>query len=253
MTTAGQTAPAAAGWASRRNLARFGAFSGVLLIVFTLIADGLYGAIPGPHSTPAEVADYWVANSSRLLAAHVFFNFASISFFFFAAILWTILREAEGEPAWLTAASMWGAIVAIATATVGNAFWGTGANIANDYRELMTPQLGTLMFHLAVIFFMAWLGFTVLQIGVSLLTFQTGVFPRWFAWFGLFDAVLWMIQQWPVPRNANLLQRVVFDWTGPGAHLVQMIWFIALVTMVLRRTLRDEVPASRAREARSTV
>lgn len=246
MTTAAQAATAATGWASRRSLARFGAYCGVLLIVFTVAADVLYGSIPGPDSTNQAVANYWLTHANRLLAAHVFFNMASIAFVFFLAIVWTVLREAEGEPAWLTAASIWGAVVAIAAATVGNAYWGIGANIAHDYRDLMTPQLGVLMWHLAVVFFMAWLGFTVLQIGVSLLVFQTGVFPRWFAWLGLVDALLWMIQQWPVPRSPNELQRVVFDWSGPGAHIVQLIWLIALTVFILLRTRRGLVPAATA-------
>jgi hypothetical protein len=244
MTTASQGDPAAPGWSSRRNLARFGAVCGILLIVFTVVADVLYGAIPGPDSTNRDIAQYWITHADRLLAAHVFFNLASISFFFFAGLLWTLLREAEGEPSWITNVCIWGAIVAIATASVGNAYWGTAANIAHDYRDLMDPQLGVLMWHLAVVFFMAFLGFTVLQIGIALLSFQTAVFPRWFAWVGLINAVLWLIQQWPVPRNPNQLQRVVFDWSGPGAHLVQMVWLIALAIFVLARTWRGAVPAA---------
>jgi hypothetical protein len=217
---------------------RFGAWCGVLLILFTFGADAIFlsAGFPDNTFTTRQVADYFIDHGAALLWAHVFFNLGSIVFVFFIAALWAILREAEGSPGWLANASAWGALLAIAAANASNAFGAVGANFGHDYPELASPQFAESMFQLSVAFNLSFVGFVVLQIGISVLSFRTGVFPRWIAWLGLIDLPLWLLQQWPVPRYDNALQELLFDRTGPAAHLLQMVWLIGVTIIVLRRT-----------------
>jgi hypothetical protein len=223
-------------WATNATFARFAAWCGVLLVLFTFAADAIFlsAGIPDNSFTTKQIADYFINHSHGLLWAHVFFNLGSIAFLFFLGVLWVMLREAEGDPPWLSAVAMWGAIAAIAGANVSNVFGGVGANIGHDYPELMNSQLGVTMFQSSVAFNLSFVGFVALQLAISFLIFRTRIFPQWIAWLGIIDMPLWLLQMWPVPRHDNQLEEILFDRTGPGAHAVQMVWLIAIIVYVIR-------------------
>jgi hypothetical protein len=240
-------------WATDAAFARFAAWCGALLILFTFAADAIFlsAGIPDNSFTPQEIANYFSDHSHGLLWAHVFFNLGSIAFLFFLGVLWVILRAAEGEPSWLSAVAIWGAISAIAGANMSNVFGGVGANVAHDYPELTTPLFGLEMFQSSVAFNLSFVGFVVMQLAISFLSFRTRVFPQWIAWLAIVDLPLWLLQMWPVPRHDNTLEEILFDRTGPAAHGVQMIWLIAITVIVIRRVGRQWPPPTRGFDGRT--
>jgi hypothetical protein len=118
-----------------------------MVAILTGIAMTLHGLIPDNSSTPDEIVEYYVDHATNIIVAHVLFNVSIIFFFIFAAALWRTLRQAEEDPAWLSAMTLSGAIMFGTLAAIGNVFWGTAGNMARDYPAQFTPGLAVELFH----------------------------------------------------------------------------------------------------------
>lgn len=249
MTTTGATPAAAAPtrWWNLRwwSLERFAAASGIVFIVMIVIRDIVRGGPPSKSASPEEFAQFFVDHANGIAASYVMFNLATPFFFLWLVALWRVLKEAEGNPAWLSALVLAGGIAGNATATISNSYWAAGGAMARDYEELWTPGLGTLFIHLGIPFDAAWLGTAVLQLGVALVIFRTGVFARWLAWWALVNIALLLIIQWPSPLDASRLQELIFEWPAIVTLISLFLWIFTTSVLLVRRA----GPAPARREA----
>jgi hypothetical protein len=213
------------------------AVSGVLFSLCIFATLALQGAFQGnePDNTSSlrEITDYYGEHHTGILVGHVVFNFSTFFLILFTASLWRTLKAVEGDPAWLSAVAFGGGLVAAAISSVGNELWASGANIADEYT--LTPDVANLIFHLTVVFFVPWVGIVMTLFATAVLTFRTGVFPRWVAWFALVVLVLRVVSQWPVPRDASTIENVLFDYTGPVGAILMLVWIIVVSVILTRR------------------
>ena len=240
MTTTGATTPAAAPtsrWWNLRwwNLDRFAAAAGMPFIVLTVIRDIIRGAPPSKDSTPEEFAQFFVDHADGIAASYVLFNVTALLFFFWLVALWRALRSAEGSPAWLAAMVIAGGVAANVAEASANSQWAVAGVMARDYEELWTPNLATLYIHLGIPFDGAWLGMVVLQLGVILLIFRTGVFPRWLAWWAMVTVALLLIIQWPSPRDASDLSELIFEFPAVFTLVSLFSWIFVTSVLLVRR------------------
>jgi hypothetical protein len=236
-------APLAApsGW---RNLDWIAAASVFPFTVMILAADVFRGfPPPRPGESSAEHAEYYTKHGLGILIGYIVFNIGSVFFFFYLGALWKAFRKVEGHPAWLSLILFGAGISGTAMALIGNAVWATAGRMAKEYT--ISPEIASLYFHLGAIFFIGWIGFVVMEIAGGLLILRTGIFPRWLGWFALATVALWMLSSWPTPRDAGILNVIVFDGTGLVSLLFTLFWFCWIGAILMKRATEDAAVAQR--------
>jgi hypothetical protein len=166
--------------------------------VLFVAAFFVQGELPSGDDSVAEVASFYDDSGNRaqvIIASYMFF-LGGVFFLWFLASLRRRLIEAEGEPGRLTPIAFGAGIVFIAMLMVGAAcFASIAGDIAFGDEKVATVASGDAARVLPE------LGFPVLLIGgmfaaiamicaTSVLTFRTGVLPRWIGWYGFVAAVL---------------------------------------------------------------
>jgi hypothetical protein len=218
--------PAAVQPPGRRNLewlAAAGAFPFTLLTLAAVIM--LATKAPHPGAKKPEFLAFFAHNQGKVLLAFALITLAVWFFIPYLALLWRTLRLAEGEPAWLSAV-LFAAGISMATLAVAqNAFWGAAAHRAKDG---LSPDLARTLFDLGTIFYMAWLPLSVFLVAGAILTFQTGVFPRWLGWMAGIASPLVLMSAYPGgPIAKQIIEHVgLISW---------FIWTVATGWILMKR------------------
>ena len=89
---------------SNPRLEQIGAAGGIVFVALQIAAQALIqaGGAEPPFDAPAQtIAAFFMARNSQLFALGDYLSTLSlIAFLWFLGRLWSVLRRAEGEPAW---------------------------------------------------------------------------------------------------------------------------------------------------------
>jgi hypothetical protein len=212
-------------------LAAAGAFPFTLLTLVAVIM--LATKAPHPGAKKPEFLAFFSQNQGKILLAFALITLAVWFFIPYLALLWRTLRLAEGEPAWLSSV-LFAAGISMATLAVAqNAFWGAAAHRA---KQGLSPDLARTLFDLGTIFYMAWLPLSVFLAAGAILTFQTGVFPRWLGWMAGIASPLVLMSAYPGgPIVKQIIEHVgLISW---------FIWTIATSLILMKRAGGPRAPA----------
>ena len=173
---------------------RWTAISGIVFVVLMLTGAGFVTDVPKGDASAQEIAGYLAdsGNHTRNIIGAYLWVLGGLAFLGFVAGLRSVLRRAEGEPGTLSSlvfgagvvfTAVWSAS-AVALATVAYAVEFSDAPVSDPDFVRVLPQLGGLLLLLGG-------GFAgiLLLLATSVLTFRTGVFPRWLGWFGILVAI----------------------------------------------------------------
>jgi hypothetical protein len=173
---------------------RWTALSGIVFVVLMLAGASLVTDVPAADASGQEIAGYLAdgGKHTRNLVGAYLWVLGGLAFLGFVSGLRTVLRRAEGEPGTLSNlvfgagvvfTAVW-SVSAAALAAVAYAVEFSDAPVSNPDVVRVLPQLGSLLLLIGG-------GFAgiLLLVATSMLTFRTGVLPRWLAWFGILVAV----------------------------------------------------------------
>lgn len=211
------------------GIRRWAAAGGVAYVVLQMVAQALIqvGGAEPPFSAPAETAlAFFEARNPTLCTAGAYVHVVSMAVFvWFLGALWATLREAEGEPAWLSAvAAGSGALAAV----VSLASFGWGLAFFR-VQEGISPEMARFLFDLGNFGFANyWVMLANLLGATGILALRTGVLPRWIGWLGVVTAV-------------GLLVARAFWAASPAVmfpYVLVWIWLIATSVVLFRRAGR---------------
>jgi hypothetical protein len=220
------------------SLDQVGAAGGLVFVVLQMMAQALMqigGAEPSFDAPAQTITAFFMARNSQLFALGSYLSVLSlIAFLWFLGSLWSVLRQAESEPAWLSVVVMASGLMVVA-AVSGSGGW----ELAVFRRDQgLDPQIARLLFDQGNITFAnIWVGLASLGLATGVIAIRTGVLPRLLGWAGVLIA------------GGLLAARVV--WASSSLVFVPFglvyIWLMVISIVLTRRARVSQPIASSAR------
>ena len=212
---------------------QIGAAGGIVFVVLQMAAQALIqvGGVESPFDATAEpIVAFFMARNSQFFALGDYLSSLSlIAFLWFLGSLWSALRRAEGEPAWLSFVATASGLMIVAAVSAGG-----GWPLAVFRRgEGLDPQIARLLFDQGNFAFAnAWVMLASLSLATGLVSIRTGALPRWLGWSGVLIA------------GGLLAARAV--WASSGLVFVPFglcyLWLIAISVVLIHRARATESP-----------
>jgi hypothetical protein len=168
----------------RRSLERLAAAGGLLGVALSLGGFAVIGAAgfaAQPGATTQDIARHLEEGSAGVAVTGIYIDtLGSLFFILFIARLWATLRQAEGQPAWLSVAAF-GSGILMVVAGLGDKIAYYGIVIAAD-SDLGAESVAPLYYIVAASFllFQTFGGLFLLTTGTAIL--RTGALVRWLGW-----------------------------------------------------------------------
>jgi hypothetical protein len=197
-------------------------FGGLSVVLYVLAFALTPTHAPNSASTGARIAQYASAHRGQLLATDLLIALALAVLVVFAAVLYRMIRSAEGEDGWL-------AIAALASLVVGAGIFGVGTALfmTVSYRPTADPAVlrglldaGWIAYNSSGFAFGAWIAI------VAAAALSTRVLPAWTAWIGIPVALINLIGPLALKTGTG-----AFSPQGSFALVVGLtfpIWVIAI-------------------------
>lgn len=207
-------------WQDLARMTGIIALIAVVLLFAPIIAISTLGEPPF-DATPDEAAEFFRnADTAWVAAAGAAAAVGMLVFLWYVVGLTTLLRRAEGEPAWRsTVALVSGTLVA--AYGVLDASWDAASNRAGEIES----GLAAFAFDLGNLGFAnAWLALGSFAIASGWVLLASRALPAWWAW-------------WAIVSGAGLVV-VRFAWEGwiwTAPYFVFWAWIIALAIRLIRR------------------
>jgi len=173
------------------QLARWSPTSGIVFVVLYVIAGVIFMDAPAPSAPDDEILSYYTdsGNQRSFAIAFLLTTVAAPFFLWFLGSLTGRLRQAEGEPGWLSRIALVSGGAFVAVAFVGAAIQQFVPDAVEndpdqftldpDIARLLTNAAYTLNPELAVPLS------APLVLAASLVFLRTGLLPRLVGWFGV--------------------------------------------------------------------
>src|SRR5262249_53697685 len=174
---------------SNSHWQQIGAAGGIVFVVLQMGSQALIqvGGAEPPFDAPAQtIVAFFMARNNQLFAAGEYLSALSlIAFLWFLGSLWSALRRAEGEIAWLSLVALASGLMVVATVSAGSG-WAL-AVFRKD--EGLDPQIARLLFDQSNFAFAnAWAMLASLSLSTGVVTIRTRALPRWLGWAGVLIA-----------------------------------------------------------------
>lgn len=199
--------------------------AGVVFVILAVIAL-LTAAGEDFLAEPAEVADYYVDNSGRVVVAAIIDGLAIFAFFWFVGAVRNRLRVRETPEGGLPALAFGGGIAAATLLLVANAATMAGAFRAEEDGEI-DPAVAAALNDISslIIGIAAPVALAVFVAATGIVSIATGVLPRWLGWLSLLLALGFLIPYisfvfW-VPFGIWVLAVSVLLYLRPGEEALR--------------------------------
>lgn len=208
------------------TLKKWAAVAGIAFVVLQLVSQGLIqygGSEPAFNAPSEEIVAFFTSKNSQFVAIGEYLSVLSLFLFlWFLGALWSVLRDAEGEPAWLSLVAVASGIVMVASILGGGwplAFF--------RMEEGLEPQMARMLFDEGNYGFATiWVAIASFLAATAAVSLRSGVLPRWLAWSGAVIAIGLLAARavWAAPTGTVFIPYALF-W----------LWMIATSVVLLRR------------------
>jgi hypothetical protein len=220
-----------------RQQERWAPIAGIIFVLLMFFGTFFVADVPDADSTQQEISDYLgdSDNHTRNIIGVYVWVLGALSFLWFVTHLRSVLRAAERGTGILSNV-VFGAGVIYSALMISSAvtFGATAYAISLRDATVSEVDLVRVLPQLAWLILLLGAGFAgiVLIVAACIVSFQTGVLPRWLAWLGIVAAIL-------------LLFDVLYVNIVP-----LLIWVLAASIVLLMR--RDQTIATSSPPQRTT-
>jgi hypothetical protein len=177
-----------------RQLERWAPLGGIIFVVLMVVGTAFVADVPDPDAPQQQLATYLAdsSNHTRNIMGAYMWVLGALAFLWFVTRLRSVLRGAEGGTGALSnlvfgAGVVYSALMiasGVVFAAVAYAVELRGATVSDPDFVKVLPQMAWMILLLGA-------GFAglLLVLATSILSFQTGVLPRWLAWLGIVAAI----------------------------------------------------------------
>ncbi|MEJ7568157.1 MAG: hypothetical protein WKF41_07815 [Gaiellaceae bacterium] len=176
----------------RQTPERWAVYTGVVAVVLWIVGVFVIesGNVPGEKTTEAEFLAYYQEDANRILIGSWLFMIGCLAFIWFAIVLRDRLAAAEGGSRMFSNLAFVGAV-----ATGAFAMLSAGPDVAAAIQEedLSSAAAASMATMGDAFFVAAELSAILLMIGAGAVALRSGIFPKAWAWFSFFLAVILVI------------------------------------------------------------
>jgi hypothetical protein len=211
---------------SRRWL-QAGAAGGVAFVVLQLVGQFLIAGAsnvsePAFDAPTADIVAFFDAQNAGMVKLGSYLSTLSvIPFLCFLGVLWSALRDSEGDPPWLSVSAVGSGLLVAA----GIVFGGNWGELPVHRRDEHPETLRLLFDQGNLAFANLWVMCASLAFAASMLFLLRRAFPRWLGWLGIVSAI------------GLLAARAVWSvselWFLPFALFY--VWLVAVSLTLVRR------------------
>ena len=205
-----------------------GGICGLLAVALLVASFPFTGETPKPGASSDKVAEYLTRSSAQTWTGIYLELFGIVLLILLAGRLWAILREAEGDGAWIATTGMGAALAALPVLLVGDATLMAAAFSAG--RHGLDPGVVGAMY---AVQWYADLVFgavnAVFFAAAAVLVLRRGALPPWLGWFALVVAVALVAT---VPFGTGV--------TMEPPHILGFLWIVSVSIVMIAR--RDTLP-----------
>ncbi len=197
----------------RTRWERWGAWAGIVFAILFVGAVVLVGDMPDADAPEAEYADFLDddGNQTRVVMGFYLWAVGGLAFLWYLSTVYRVLNGAEGEPSTLSRFSVLTGSVFVALWLAGGAALAAVAG-ALQLGQLEPEQIDSV----ALMRVLPQLGWGVLAVGggfmaaghvlsSAIVSWQTGLFPRWLSGLGLLLGVVLLFSVIVIPLAALAL------------------------------------------------
>jgi hypothetical protein len=188
---------------SQGSLQRWGPMAGPTFVVLMIIGFAISGSSPDPDASNLKIASYLAndSNYNKNIVAFFMVLVASLFLLGFFAALRSRLVEAEGGVGRLGALAFGAGVASTVLLVIAILMFISPLFAAHDAgKNLLDPGIYRLTQELG---YQIWVASVVVGALVvwatSAAALQTGVLPRWFAWFGVVVGVICLVAVFFIP------------------------------------------------------
>jgi hypothetical protein len=178
-----------------RQSERWFPLAGIIFVVLMVVGTMFVADVPDANASRQQIADYLVDSDlhTRNIIGAYLWMFGALAFLIFASRLRSVLRGAEGGPGTLTsvafgAGAVYSALMMVSAATFAAVAYAVGLKDAS----VTVPDFVRVLPQMAWMILLLGGGFAgiLLVLATCIVSFRTGVLPRWLAWLGVLAAIL---------------------------------------------------------------
>lgn len=166
---------------------RFAPLTGVLFLLFAIIAFALGGDPPDYDSPQLELVGFWKDDESNQKLSAAFAAWAAFLLVWFGASVRDAIARAEPGPSRLASISFGGSVIAAAGILILAGITFAAASSAGDVSADVTQTLTVLTIDL---FFPIAGGLGLFLIAAGLAAIRYGAFDRWLGWIALVIGIM---------------------------------------------------------------
>ena len=211
-------------------LSRWTGLAGLATVILALVAFAVFGTLSPPNETDSapDIASFFADNRTAL-AGLVYLVALSFGFnLVFFVGLRDVLRRRAPDTEMLATVGAAGGVVFIAVAYVG-----FGVLLQLVYREgAGDPDTQKTLFDIYTLnITMASVPTAVAAIATTIAVLQSGVFPKWLAWYGFAVAAAHLVGMGALARDGFFAPSVIGGYIAP---LMFYAWVLAFSVLLLR-------------------
>lgn len=208
---------------------RLGAASGIVYVVLLLGPDLIQGGPSEEHTmTMPEAIAHACATTTAARPTDVIIPMTHVLgylfFLLFLGSLWSVLRRAEGNDGWLSAAAFGGGLVSLAIK------FSAGSSTIAALRNACTgidPQLWKTLHDMdTASYFIHFLPLAILPAASAVVAIRYGALPRWLGWMSGVVAVALLVEG---------MAGTIYTRDVRLSYLLFMLWTLVTSIVLMRR------------------
>jgi hypothetical protein len=212
----------------------------VVLWVLAFVFLSKFIPPPAPSKTPEQIVAMFATHTNRIRLGLVISLFSCALLVPFCAAIAAQIRKTEGQRSVLAQTQLVSGGLLCVEFLIPFAIWQTAAYRVGG----RSPEMIQMLNDMAWLMFLGIISSACVQVaalGVAVLRDKQAepVFPRWFGWYNIWAAIVW------VPAAIiPFFKSGLFAWNGVAAFwipfVVLAIWFAITTVLLLRAVNRDE-------------
>jgi hypothetical protein len=207
---------------------RYGALGGIVFVILVIVTIAISSGSPNASDSAAKILKYFRDHQSNIEVAAFIAALGALPIIVWAGSLWSRLHNAGDRSYRLALIAVLGLLIGGVGNVTQNA---VTATFALEFKNLhLTPADAKFFFVLGMGFSAAGaIGLATLVLATSVAAFRYGAFPKWVAWLGVLDGIVFLVSGYAIATTSDGI--AIFGFIS---FILWAIWLLATAIIMFR-------------------
>jgi hypothetical protein len=219
---------------------RYGALGGIVFVILLIVSIPMQGSMPDNTDSAAKILKWLQDHHSSIEIAAFLGALSALPIIVWAGSLWSRLHRAGDRQFRLALIAVLGLVVGGAGNLTQSA---VTATLALEFRNLTGPTAKFFFILGGASSAAGAIGLATLVLATSVAAFRYRAFPKWVAWLGVLDGILFLVSGYSIATTSGGI-----SFFGFLSFILWAIWIVATAIIMFRA---KDLAAERAVEVPS--